>query len=638
MSSGLSLEETAVDSLQVRKNAMHGQTALALMLRALIPILTACGGTEPAAGRHQAAETILAPDEVLHWISANQVPLATADPKGDLADLRPLAATIGGARVVALGEATHGTREFFQLKHRMLEYLVSERGFTVFAFEAGFPEGRDVEDYVTTGRGDAARAVAGLGYWPWSTEEVVDLVEWMRAWNRDPRHPRKVHFVGIDMQIPERAVRDVLAWLARVDPPQAAHFSVALRLATSRFDYLSLNPSQIETMQADAQALLQLLDARRATYEARTSSAEWALHRQLARVVVQAIKLSLADYTGEEVESLNLRDVAMADNLQWILEQGGPATKVVLWAHNQHVSKGHSYPGFQNLGSHLAERLGPDLRVFGFAFDAGQFQAIGSDFRLRVFDVPSGGPATLDGTLAAAAAPLAVLPFGGLPASGPVADWFAARPTTRDITAGYLDSAPEGYFYDNPVTTYFDGLIFVAQTTRARALPYVRDQITPQPTLPTAVNLDLEAEADDQPTDWFVPAANEVSGYRIRSNRLWPYEGKRSAVIVRELTRSYGRNYGELRQRINAIPYRGQRVRLRAAIRALVGNAGRAHLWMRVGSQYDGMHDRPIVHPGWRTYDIVLNVANNATVINFGLVLVGDGLAAIDDVSLTVEP
>jgi erythromycin esterase len=607
-------------------------------LSALFLALAACGGAEPIAGRHQAVEATLAPIEVLDWIAANQVPLATADPTGDVADLRPLAATIGDARVVALGEATHGTREFFQLKHRMLDYLVAEKGFTVFAFEAGFPEGRDIDDYVIDGDGDAARAVAGLGYWPWSTEEVVDLVEWMRAWNSDPSHTRKVHFVGIDMQVPDRAVRDVLAWLAHVDPPQATHFSTALRLATSRFDYFTLNPSQLATLQADAQALLQLLDDRRAAYEARTSPAAWTLHRQLARVAFQAISLTLIDYTGEEAESLNFRDAAMADNTQWILEQGGPDTKIVLWAHNQHVSKGHFYSGFVNLGTHLAARLGPDLRVFGFAFDAGQFQAIGSDFRLRVFDVASGGPTTLDGTLAAAATPLAVLPLGGLPASGPVADWFASRPTTRDITAGYLDAIPEAYFYDNPVTSYFDALIFVAQTTTARPLPYVRDQITPQPTLPAAANLDLESETDGRPDGWFIPAANEVSGYRIESSHLWPYQGKRSAAIVRDGTRTYGRNYGELRQRISAIPYRGRRVRLHAAIRALVGNAGRAHLWMRVGSQYDGMHDRPIVHPSWRPYDIVLNVPSNATVINFGLVLVGDGLAAIDEVSLTVEP
>jgi hypothetical protein len=327
----------------------------------------------------------------------------------------------------------------------------------------------------------------------------------------------------------------------------------------------------------------------------------------------------------------------MADNVQWLLEQGGPGTRLVLWAHNQHVSKGHLVPEFHNLGSHLAARLGRALRVFGFAFDAGRFQAIGSDMGLHVFEVASGGPATLDGTLAAAAAPLAVLPLDQLPPSGPVADWLA-RPTTRDITAGYLDATPEAYFRATPIASFYDAVIFVARTTSARPLVYVRDQLTPQATLPVAVNLDFESETDGRPTGWFVPMSNAVSGYRVEIDRLQPHAGKGSAIIARDDTRGYGRNYGELRQRISAVPYRGQRVRLRAAVRADVGKTGRAHLWMRAGQQYDGMNDRPIVHPSWRTYDVVLDVPPTADVLQFGFVLVGEGMAAIDDVSLTAAP
>ena len=79
----------------------------------------------------------------------------------------PLVDMVGDAHLVALGEATHGTREFFQLKHRILELLVRERGFNVFAIEATMPEAFAVNDYVLTGRGDPAKALAGLYFWTW---------------------------------------------------------------------------------------------------------------------------------------------------------------------------------------------------------------------------------------------------------------------------------------------------------------------------------------------------------------------------------------------------------------------------------------------------------------------------------------
>jgi erythromycin esterase len=576
-------------------------------------------------------QAVTAPSEVHAWIAASEIPLATIEAGHGFADLALLAATIGDARVVALGEATHGSREFFQLKHRLLEYLVEVHGFTVFGFEAGLAEGLDVDDYVAGGHGDVARAVAGLGYWPWSTEEVVELIEWMRAYNRT--HARKVRFVGFDMQVPDRALREVLAYLGRVDPTAAARYATTLHLATSRYDFFA-SIDQLEPMLAEAEALLARLDSERARYEAASSPAQWTLQRQLARVVVQAIAMTIADFTGDEMDGMNLRDLAMADNVEWMLATGAPDTKVVLWAHNAHVAKTHWAPGYINMGAHLDARLGSDLRVVGFGFDAGEFQALGPDLRLRAFTVESGGPETLDATLAAAAAPQTILPLTGVPA-GPVADYFTAPPLVREISAGYLDFVPEAYFRPEDVTAYFDALAFIATTTRARPLVYASDQISPQGTNAAAVNLGFESGTDG----WFAPAANEVAGYTVATTRAVPYSGNTSALLVRTNARAYGKSYGELRQRIRAIPYRGQRVRLRAAIRTALAPGARVHMWMRTGAAYDGMHDRPITgRTGWQLHDIVLDVPATATTIQLGFVLVGDGAVWLDSVSLEPVP
>jgi erythromycin esterase len=178
------------------------------------------GGSDQRLTLH-ASRLAPAPAEVVSWLRGHQVPLRTAVAGQGYDDLRPLAAIVGKARIVALGEATHGSREFFQLKHRVLEYLVAEQGFTVFAIEANWPESLAVDDYVLHGVGDPAEALAGLYFWTWNTEEVLDMIRWMRAYNADPAHARKVRFLGFDMQTARVAGPAVAAYLETVDPAYA---------------------------------------------------------------------------------------------------------------------------------------------------------------------------------------------------------------------------------------------------------------------------------------------------------------------------------------------------------------------------------------------------------------------------------
>jgi len=99
--------------------------------------------------------------------------LSSLHPGGAHDDLARWGAGLGGVRVVGLGEATHGSREFFTLKHRLIEYLVTERTFTVFALEADQDRCESLDRYVTTGEGDAAEGLHDLGYWTWDTQEML---------------------------------------------------------------------------------------------------------------------------------------------------------------------------------------------------------------------------------------------------------------------------------------------------------------------------------------------------------------------------------------------------------------------------------------------------------------------------------
>lgn len=608
--------------------------ATARLILTLLVASTACAVDEAPVGERAQA---VAPSDFATWVAAHEVALTGVEAETGLAELAPLAAHLGGARVIGLGEATHGSREIFQLKHRLIEYLVAERGVRVLAFEAGVPEAQDVDAYLQTGHGDPARAIAGLGYWPWMTEELVELIEWMRRWNQTHRHDPVV-FRGIDMQVPDRAARDALAFLAEVDPVAHGRFAATLASATSRYDFFTLDPDTVDALRIEAEALVAHLDAHADAFTAATTPERFAWARQLARVVAQATAMTYLDLTGGDWDGSNVRDAAMADNLQWILERDAPNGAVALWAHNDHLSRGFLDPGFVNLGQLLAARLGDGYRAIGSGFDRGGFQALASTFVLQEFIVDSGGPETLDGALAETAAPVAIVPLTELPPDGPIADWFATTPYKRDITAGYLEALGELYFRPIPVRDYYDALAWVATTTRARPTRYARDQLAPPPVAATAVNLDLEAHDREVPTGWFAPVSNEVGGYQVRSTPAHQVGDDRSAVLFRDNQPGYGRNYGELRQRISAVPYRGRRVRLRAEVRAETGPGARVHLFARAGVAYDGMHDRPITTSDWTAHELELTVPARATTLQFGLVVVGDGAAWIDDVSLTPLP
>jgi erythromycin esterase-like protein len=160
------------------------------------------------------------------WIRNNAVKLQTVEAGHGFDDMQPLKKIVGNARIVSLGEATHGTREFFQLKHRMLEFLATNMDFSIFSIEANMPEAYRLNDFVLNGRGDLARLIKGMYFWTWDTQEVLDMILWMREFNKSGKG--RLQFTGFDMQTPNVAAGIVDDFVAGADPDYAK----AVRQAT----------------------------------------------------------------------------------------------------------------------------------------------------------------------------------------------------------------------------------------------------------------------------------------------------------------------------------------------------------------------------------------------------------------------
>jgi erythromycin esterase-like protein len=158
------------------------------------------------------------PAAAVAWVREHAIPLHSCVAGTRRDDLEPLRRVVGDARIVALGEPTHGTREAFQMKHRLLEFLVEQMDFSLFGIEANLPESFALNDYVVRGVGDPKALIAGMYFWTWNTEEVLAMVEWMRA--RNVAHPeRPLLFTGFDMQVPDVAI-GIVKHLVRQHAPE----------------------------------------------------------------------------------------------------------------------------------------------------------------------------------------------------------------------------------------------------------------------------------------------------------------------------------------------------------------------------------------------------------------------------------
>ena len=272
---------------------------------------------------------------------------------GDHRDYDALMALIGDARIVLLGEASHGTHEFYRERARITKRLIAEHGFTAVAIEGDWPDAYRVNRYVRGARedGDAEEALRGFRRfptWMWRNADVLDLVGWLRAHNDGMhRSARRVGFYGLDLYSLAASMEAVVAYLDEQDADAAAR---------ARARYECLQPFVGESA-AYGQAVLtgvsepcrrrvieQLVELRRSAGEylrrdGLAAEDEQFFAEQNAAVVANAEEYYRTMF-GDRAGSWNLRDRHMADTLDQLLahlDRHGGTARVVVWAHNSHV-------------------------------------------------------------------------------------------------------------------------------------------------------------------------------------------------------------------------------------------------------------------------------------------------------------
>lgn len=440
-----------------------------------------------AAGVASSASAVSEPDRVA-WVKAHAIPLRTAEAGQGFDDLRALDPVIGDARIVALGEPTHGSREVFQMKHRLLEYLASEKGFTVFAIEANMPEAERMSEYVLEGRGSPEAYLAGMYFPVWRTEEVAEMTRWMRRFNESGKGP--LRFEGFDMQTADIAIAEVSTFVGRVDTAWrnvvSAQYGRAasdlrrcgtsrgartvqgrkfeLRRGMSAADIHGMEPapgwSRIQrTLLAKAQAscdsVLEDLITSRERCVARTSIVETEHAIQNARIVLQHARLA---------KDRRLRDEFMAENVRWILKQAGPNSRIVLWAHNWHVSRWKDW-----MGSYLDPALGDSMLVIGFSTHEGEYRAAPPEGgRLRAFPLESSIEGSFESMAHATGIPIFAVDLRSASKRDAASSWLRSPVSFGGVIgAGQVDHR----FLRANLYEGFDVMIHIDRTSAARPLP-----------------------------------------------------------------------------------------------------------------------------------------------------------------------
>lgn len=376
------------------------------------------------------------------WLEKHIHTFKTYDPKNPfIEDLKVLNKLVGDAKVVALGEVTHGSSEIFKMKHRIIKYLAEFLSFDIFSIEANMPESYKLNEYIIDGAGNPTDLIKGMYYWTWRTQEVLDMVEWMKEYNLANQ---KIRFTGFDMVFYAGAIQELETSFAG----QAKVYETISTLKKTLDNIQTTHP--ITVSREDREKIGQLLNTiNHFITESKKSEAEMDWLYQNIRIIEQ--------YVDQNVAS---RDKYMAENLLWVKDRN-PGSKIVLWAHNGHIEKtGNS------MGKYLSDALGTDYITIGLAFHNGHYTANG-DKGLTSYEAQDSYIGTYENFFNAIDVPIFILDLRTVKEkTSENSKWLLDELEFRNVGAMKM----ENEFSVTNLTQDFDLILFINESTSSTLL------------------------------------------------------------------------------------------------------------------------------------------------------------------------
>lgn len=399
---------------------------------------------------------------------------------------------IGDASIVLLGEATHGTREFYQARAEISARLIKEKGFDAITVEADWPDALRASRYVQHASEDRNANEALLGFqrfpqWMWRNEEMLTMLDWLRAHNaRIEQHERRVGFFGLDLYSLRNSMDAVVRYLEQVDPGAAKR----ARARYGCFDHLAEDPQHYGyattfglTRDCEDEAVRQLVamtaeSGQYLSHDGPAAADELFYAQQNALVVKNAEAYYRAMFRGRD-ESWNLRDTHMAETLaalrRHIGKRTGDTAKIVVWAHNSHLGDARATEmgehGQINLGQLVRENHPPqETFLTGFTTHDGTVTAASNwDGPAERKEIRPSRPDSYERLFHDSGLINFVLPLRGR-SGGPLASLGRPR-LERAIGVIYLPQSERvSHYFHADLLRQFDAVVHIDRTTAIRPL------------------------------------------------------------------------------------------------------------------------------------------------------------------------
>jgi erythromycin esterase len=404
-------------------------------------------------------------DDLVPSLSELAVPFPSAGEltATDLSD--GLRSQLDDATVIGLGEASHGTQEFFELRFRLTRLLVEEFGVRAVGIEAGFHPLCRIAELVGAGEGNIRPLLAESDvYRPWKTEPMADFFEWLQSFN-DSRPPEdRVNVYGFDMTVIEQAAAGLESYLERVGADIDASLREDLGTVTAGYSSDDERRALLESARRVHSTLRPMLDANESAWvEAGSRRAyENVRHR------LHLIDRQLEAHERDHEERMALRDETMAENVEWIRDRStGP---IVLWAANGHLNRGRHVleewdVDVRSMGEWLARSHEEGYCSVGFGLGSGEVAALdGETEEISTYPIPDPPAESIPDVLRRIDESPFYLRVDDLREDASVQEWLRTRPRRHEIWGGH----PDG---DNPVRflqsdlSEFDWFFFVRETS-----------------------------------------------------------------------------------------------------------------------------------------------------------------------------
>jgi len=382
------------------------------------------------------------------------------------------------ARFVCLGEASHGTQEYYQWRAALSRRLIEEHQFSWIGVEGDWPDCWRINRWVrgqTDQNLDARQLLAGFERWPtwmWANQEVAEFLTWLREWNLARPEEQRTGFYGLDVYSLWDSLREIFGWL-NANAPEAMPAAmkawqcfVPFREDPQRY----ASDTRLVPRSCEADVVMLLAEVHRQTFGRVEDDAAAFDAVQNAIVAANAERYYRTMIRGDR-QSWNIRDHHMSDTIDRLARHHGPGSKGLVWAHNTHIGDARAtdmaLDGMVNIGQLMRLRHHGSVVLVGFASYGGSVTAAPAwGLPEEVMNVPAAVPGSHEDLLHAALESPSTLVFGPDRAG----HWLSSWRGHRAIGVVYNPDREKGNYVPTTMGHRYDALLWFPQTTALRPL------------------------------------------------------------------------------------------------------------------------------------------------------------------------